>query len=185
MVVVVFSTLLYVRVLFSLCWPDSSLSCQRYFIEHGTWDAARAAGMSVLIYTSSSSVSIRRVRLWLWPWEKQPPLSVRTIDDDDDSRLPRRHEEMFSNYAASKLKVEKLIRAADRTHYHHPEEEWPAASYGVSATGDRDLRHRGRHSVRRVSCPAGQSPVGPRYPLEFHLRRERLARTFLLRTASH
>ncbi|KAI0280426.1 hypothetical protein BGY98DRAFT_964306 [Russula aff. rugulosa BPL654] len=31
--------------------------------------------MSVLIYTSSSSVSIRRVRLWLWPWEKQPPLS--------------------------------------------------------------------------------------------------------------
>ena len=78
--------------------------------------------MSVLVYTSSGSVSIQRARLWLWPWEKQPLLSVQTIDDDD-SRLPRRHEEMFSNYAASKLKADKLIRAADRTHYHHPEEE--------------------------------------------------------------
>jgi nucleoside-diphosphate-sugar epimerase len=77
-------------------------------------DAARAAGVSVLIYTSSGSVSVRRARLWLWPWEKQPPFSVQIIDDDD-SRLPRRHEEMFSNYAASKLKAEKLVRAADRT----------------------------------------------------------------------
>ena len=77
-------------------------------------DAARAAGVSVLIYTSSGSVSVRRVRLWLWPWEKLSPFSVQTIDDDD-SRLPRRHEEMFSNYAASKLKAEKLVRAADRT----------------------------------------------------------------------
>ena len=77
-------------------------------------DAARAAGVSILIYTSSGSVSIQRARLWLWPWEKQPLLSVQTIDDDD-SRLPRRHEEMFSNYAASKLKAERLVRAADRT----------------------------------------------------------------------
>jgi nucleoside-diphosphate-sugar epimerase len=77
-------------------------------------DAARAAGVGVLIYTSSGSVSIRRARLWLWPWEKQPPFSVQTIDDND-SRLPRHHEEMFSNYAASKLKAEKLVRAADRT----------------------------------------------------------------------
>lgn len=77
-------------------------------------DAARAAGVSVLVYTSSGSVFVRRARLWLWPWEKQSPLSVQIIDDDD-SRIPRRHEEMFSNYAASKLKAESLVRAADRT----------------------------------------------------------------------
>lgn len=77
-------------------------------------DAARAAGVSVLVYTSSGSVSVRRARLWLWPWEKQPPFSVQTIDDDD-SRLPQRHEEMFSNYAVSKLKAERLVRAADRS----------------------------------------------------------------------
>jgi nucleoside-diphosphate-sugar epimerase len=77
-------------------------------------DAARATGVSVLVYTSSGSVSIRRARLWLWPWEKQPAFSVQTFDDDD-SHLPRRHEEMFSNYAASKLRAERLVRAADRT----------------------------------------------------------------------
>ncbi|KAI0305162.1 NAD-P-binding protein [Multifurca ochricompacta] len=77
-------------------------------------DAARATGVSILIYTSSGSVSIRRTRLWLWPWEKQPEFVVQTINDDD-SRLPRRHEEMFSNYAASKIKAERLVRAADGT----------------------------------------------------------------------
>jgi nucleoside-diphosphate-sugar epimerase len=77
-------------------------------------DAARAAGVRILIYTSSGSVSVRRTRLWLWPWEKRPVFWVQTIDDDD-GRLPRRHEEMFSNYAASKIKAEGLVRAADRT----------------------------------------------------------------------
>ena len=80
-------------------------------------DAARDAGASVLIYTSSGSVSIRRTRLLLWPWEKRPEFSVQIIDDDDDNngRLPRRHEEMWSNYAASKIRAERLVRAADGT----------------------------------------------------------------------
>src|SRR6267142_1290236 len=78
-------------------------------------EAARAAGVSVLIYTSSASVAVRRTRLWLWPWEKRPAFWVQTLEDDDDGRLPRRHEEMFSNYAASKIKAERLVRAADRT----------------------------------------------------------------------
>jgi nucleoside-diphosphate-sugar epimerase len=77
-------------------------------------NAARAAGVSVLIYTSSGSVAVRRTRLWLWPWEKRPAFWVQTLDDDD-GRLPQRHEEMFSNYAASKIKAERLVRAADRT----------------------------------------------------------------------
>lgn len=77
-------------------------------------DAAQAAGVSVLVFTSSGSVSVHRARLWLWPWEKRPRFSVQTIDDDD-SRLPQSHEEMFSNYAASKLTAERLVRAADRT----------------------------------------------------------------------
>ena len=76
--------------------------------------AATATGVSILIYTSSGSVSVRRTRLWLWPWEQQPKFIVQTFTDDD-SRLPTRHDEMFSNYAASKLKAERLVRAADGT----------------------------------------------------------------------
>jgi nucleoside-diphosphate-sugar epimerase len=101
-------------------------------------DAARAAGVSVLVYTSSGSVSVRRVRLWLWPWEKQPPFSVQIIDDDD-SRLPRRHEDMFSNYAASKLKAEKLVRAADRT---------PLPSAGKEGEG----KGKGHQPELRTGC---------------------------------
>jgi nucleoside-diphosphate-sugar epimerase len=84
-------------------------------------DAARAIGVSVLVYTSSGSVSIRRTRLWLWPWEKRPEFWVQTIDDDD-ARLLRRHEDMFSNYAASKIKAEKLVRQADKTPLAAPSE---------------------------------------------------------------
>jgi nucleoside-diphosphate-sugar epimerase len=79
---------------------------------------ARATGVSILIYTSSGSVSIRRTRLWLWPWEQRPKFVVQIFKDDDgdNSRLPMpRHDEMFSNYAASKLKAEQLVRAADGT----------------------------------------------------------------------
>lgn len=96
-------------------------------------DAARAAGVSVLVYTSSGSVSVRRTRLWLWPWEKRPVFWVQTIDDDDDARLPRRHEEMFSNYAASKMKAERLVRQADKTPLAAP----PASAGGREARGDR------------------------------------------------
>ncbi|KAI0264693.1 NAD-P-binding protein [Gloeopeniophorella convolvens] len=77
-------------------------------------EAARDAGVSVFIFTSSGSISVRRARLWLWPWEKEPEFLTQTIDDDDN-RLPIRHEDMFSNYAASKLKAERLVRAADRS----------------------------------------------------------------------
>ncbi|KAH9000771.1 NAD-P-binding protein [Lactarius hatsudake] len=77
--------------------------------------AARATGASILIYTSSGSVSVRRTRLWLWPWEQRPQFIVQTFKDDDDSSLATHHDEMFSNYAASKLKAERLVRAADGT----------------------------------------------------------------------
>ncbi|KAH9036558.1 NAD-P-binding protein [Lactarius hengduanensis] len=70
---------------------------------------------SILIYTSSGSVSVRRTRLWLWPWEQRPQFIVQTFKDDDDRSLAMHHDEMFSNYAASKLKAERLVRAADGT----------------------------------------------------------------------
>ncbi|KAF8882157.1 hypothetical protein CPB84DRAFT_1817152 [Gymnopilus junonius] len=77
-------------------------------------NASRAIGASVLVYTSSGSVAIHSTRLLLWPWEKEPQRFVQVINDDD-ARVPKRHEDFFSNYAATKMKAERLVRAADRT----------------------------------------------------------------------
>ncbi|KAI0634873.1 NAD-P-binding protein [Trametes polyzona] len=86
-------------------------------------DAARKAGATALVYTSSGSVSVRRSRFWLWPWEREPAHFVQPIDDDD-ARAPVRHDEFFSNYAVSKRKAETLVRAAN----------------GLPSAGDRVLR---------------------------------------------
>jgi len=77
-------------------------------------EACREAGVDVLVYTSSGSVGLHSTRLLLWPWEKEPQRFVQVINDDD-SRLPKRHEEFFSNYAATKIEAERLVRAADRS----------------------------------------------------------------------
>ncbi|KAJ8457102.1 hypothetical protein ONZ45_g18452 [Pleurotus djamor] len=84
-------------------------------------DSAKAIGASVLVYTSSGSVSLRRSRFWLWPWEKSPPFQVQVINDDEDNPvLPRRHDEFFSNYAVSKMEAEKLVRQSDKTETSRP-----------------------------------------------------------------
>ncbi|TCD68690.1 putative PKS/NRPS-like protein biosynthetic cluster [Steccherinum ochraceum] len=77
-------------------------------------DSARRAGASIFVYTSSGSVAVNRTRFWLWPWQKEPKKFTQ-IATDDESILPKRHEEFFSNYAVSKIKAERLVRAADRS----------------------------------------------------------------------
>ncbi|KAG2033949.1 3-beta hydroxysteroid dehydrogenase/isomerase family-domain-containing protein [Suillus americanus] len=75
-------------------------------------NAARSIGVTVLIYTSSGSISVRRSRFWLWPWEKHPKYFVQVINDDDNL-IPKYHDHFFSNYAASKVLGESAVRAAD------------------------------------------------------------------------
>ncbi|THH16779.1 hypothetical protein EUX98_g9247 [Antrodiella citrinella] len=75
-------------------------------------DAACRAGASVLVYSSSGSVVVNSTRFWLWPWQKEPKLFTQVVTDDDNL-LPKRHEQFFSNYAASKMQAETLVRAAD------------------------------------------------------------------------
>lgn len=75
-------------------------------------NAARKVGVDVMIYTSSASVCLRNLRLFLWPWEKESNKLVQIVTDDD-TQLPKRHEDFFSNYAASKLQGEALVRASD------------------------------------------------------------------------
>jgi nucleoside-diphosphate-sugar epimerase len=77
-------------------------------------NAARAIGASTLVYTSSGSVSVHSTRFLLWPWETEPRAFVQAINDDD-ALVPRRHEDFFSNYAATKVEAERRVRAADKT----------------------------------------------------------------------
>ncbi|EJD54276.1 NAD(P)-binding protein [Auricularia subglabra TFB-10046 SS5] len=75
--------------------------------------AAKLAGASVLIYTSSGSIAINPSRFWIWPWEAGPRPFVHLIDDD--SSIPRTSSEAWSNYAATKIVAESLVREADNT----------------------------------------------------------------------
>jgi nucleoside-diphosphate-sugar epimerase len=77
-------------------------------------DACRAAGASVLIYTSSGSVAVRNTRFLLWPWEKSPERFVQSFSDTD-KEMPSAHDEFFANYAYTKIKAEELMKAADGT----------------------------------------------------------------------
>ncbi|KAI0790443.1 NAD-P-binding protein [Abortiporus biennis] len=76
--------------------------------------AAKKAGAKTFVYTSSGSVSVKRTRFWLWPWQKEPKYFVQAINDDD-SLLPKRHEDFFSNYAVSKLTTEHFVRSVNGT----------------------------------------------------------------------
>ena len=77
--------------------------------------AAQSIGATVLVYTSSGSVGLRNTRLLLWPWEKEPAMFIQVVNDDDaERRAPRRHEDFFSNYAASKMEAETFVRASDK-----------------------------------------------------------------------
>ncbi|KAG2338027.1 NAD(P)-binding protein [Suillus weaverae] len=75
-------------------------------------NAARSTGVTVFMYTSSGSISVRRSRFWLWPWEKHPKYFVQLINDDDNL-IPKYHDHFFSNYAASKVLGERAVRVAD------------------------------------------------------------------------
>ncbi|KAF7289853.1 3-beta hydroxysteroid dehydrogenase isomerase family [Mycena indigotica] len=77
-------------------------------------DAAKAIGASTMVYTSSGSVSVRRTRFLLWPWEREPKLFVQPINEDE-GLIPKRHDQFFSNYAATKIQAERRVRAADKT----------------------------------------------------------------------
>ena len=76
--------------------------------------AARKAGASTFVYTSSGSVSVRSTRFFRWPWEGVPEFFTQPVSDDD-AQVPKQHEHFFSNYAHSKWKAEQFVRAADRS----------------------------------------------------------------------
>ncbi|KAJ7164996.1 3-beta hydroxysteroid dehydrogenase/isomerase family-domain-containing protein [Mycena filopes] len=76
--------------------------------------ASRAVGATIMVYTSSGSVSVRRSRFLLWPWEREPRSFVQAINEDEGI-IPKHHDDFFSNYAVSKMSAERLVRKADKS----------------------------------------------------------------------
>jgi len=74
-------------------------------------DAAKKAGASCFVSTSSGSVSLHKPNFWIAPWSKLPSRAVQVISDD--SKLPQSHDQFFGNYAVTKLEAESIVRSAD------------------------------------------------------------------------
>ncbi|KAL3463807.1 hypothetical protein BJX64DRAFT_276229 [Aspergillus heterothallicus] len=74
-------------------------------------EAAKKAGATCFISTSSGSVGIRRARFWIAPWEKIPEHFVQVVSDATE--LPKEHDHFFGNYPVTKLEAEGIVRAAD------------------------------------------------------------------------
>lgn len=74
-------------------------------------NAAKNAGASCMIATSSGSVSIHRRNFWIAPWTRTPKGLTQILSDS--TPLPKEHEEFFGNYAVTKAEAEKIVRDAD------------------------------------------------------------------------
>lgn len=73
--------------------------------------AARKAGATCFIATSSGSVSLHKPEFWIPPWEKLPRRVAQVLSDE--ARIPERHEDFFGNYAVTKIEAERIVRKAD------------------------------------------------------------------------
>lgn len=74
-------------------------------------DAAKQAGASCFVSTSSGSVCLHRPSFWIAPWSKYPTNGVQVLSDS--SARPRAHDEFFGNYAVSKSIAERIVLEAD------------------------------------------------------------------------
>lgn len=74
-------------------------------------NAAKAAGATAFIWTSSGSIALHQPTFWIAPWATQPKRVVQVISDS--TKLPESHYQFFGNYAATKTEAEQLVRAAD------------------------------------------------------------------------
>ncbi|KAI1338598.1 hypothetical protein F5Y15DRAFT_122310 [Xylariaceae sp. FL0016] len=76
-------------------------------------EAAKAAGASVFITTSSASVNYRPVQYWGNPFRRFPRNIWQVIDESDWGKPLRPRAEYFGNYAHTKASAERIICQAN------------------------------------------------------------------------
>lgn len=74
-------------------------------------NAAKRAGASCFISTSSGSVTLHKMSFWVAPWTRLPKRAFQVLSDE--AKLPERHDEFFGNYAVTKVEAERMVCAAD------------------------------------------------------------------------
>lgn len=74
-------------------------------------NAAKKAGASCFISTSSGSVCMRSPTFWIAPWKNTPKHFVQVLSDATEP--PEEHDEFFGTYAVSKREAEIIVREAD------------------------------------------------------------------------
>ena len=71
--------------------------------------AARAAGASVFVSTSSGSVAVKPLQFFPPPWKRIPDGYFQVFDESDADRPLRDHYDYFGNYGVSKAIAERFI----------------------------------------------------------------------------
>lgn len=74
-------------------------------------NAAKKAGASCFVSTSSGSICMRCPNFWTAPWKNTPKHFVQVLSDATEP--PKEHDEFFGNYAVSKREAEIIVREAD------------------------------------------------------------------------
>lgn len=75
--------------------------------------AAKAAGASVFVYTSSASVNYRPAGFWGNPFRRWPKNFFQVIDESDFDRPIEPNSSFFANYAHTKAVSERIVCRAN------------------------------------------------------------------------
>ncbi|RYP50376.1 hypothetical protein DL769_010956 [Monosporascus sp. CRB-8-3] len=76
-------------------------------------DAAKAAGATVFIATSSASVVLRPVEYWGNPFRRWPRYYWQAVEESDFDKPLRPHSQYFGNYAHTKAVAERIVCEAN------------------------------------------------------------------------
>ncbi|KAI1426863.1 3-beta hydroxysteroid dehydrogenase/isomerase [Xylaria sp. FL1777] len=99
-------------------------------------DAAKAAGASIFIVTSSASVAHRPAGYWGNPFRRWPKNFYQFIDESDFDQPLRPHSQYFANYARTKAISERLVCHANSPNFRTGSIRPANAIYG-SSNGDQ------------------------------------------------
>jgi nucleoside-diphosphate-sugar epimerase len=104
-------------------------------------EAAKKAGASIFIYTSSSNAALKQVKWLFAPWgaTQQPEGFIQNLSNEDFFEPPKQPHEFPSNYARSKAEAERLICGANETDVGAGV---PALRTGVIRPGNPVYGHR-------------------------------------------